>query len=88
VSNRTEYSASVEIWLELAGECVSVAQVSEHSLILRQPADLLPDQRARVILTVDGEDKIYPILIRVANGRTVEFDLCESLPDGAARARK
>jgi len=74
---QTEYSARVEIWLEINDCCLSVAQVGDGSLILRENAPVSPLQHGRIILTVDGEDSLYPIVIRGTHGRNVEFQLLD-----------
>ena len=69
------YSASVEIWLHVNDRCLSVAQVGDDSLLLRTPAEFLSaSQYGRIIVTIDGEDHAYPVVIRSCRGRLIEFD--------------
>jgi len=74
----SEYSASVALHFEVEGQVLTVAQVGDRSLLLRSPADIAPDSLGRIIVTVDGEDRIYPVIINEVLGREVRFEQVKS----------
>jgi hypothetical protein len=57
------YSSRVQIALEFNGQSFAVAQIGESSLILQEDVDVIPGSNARVLITVDGRTKAYPIII-------------------------
>jgi len=71
------HSASVEICLRVGGKSLSVAQVQEFSLILRDKCDIPAGTRAEVVINVDGEDSVYPILLH--RGISSQSELVEFL---------
>jgi len=73
---KNEYSAHVDIWLEVGGRCLDVAQVGDRSLILRDCYQLSPSQHAKIVVTVDGERRAYQVIIRRGTDRVVEFEHC------------
>jgi len=56
------YSAKVTIRLRVNGCMIPVGQVGEDRLIFDEPI-ALPEGDAEVIVTVDGRESRYPVLI-------------------------
>jgi hypothetical protein len=69
-----EFSASVALRFEVEGRVLSVSQVGDRSLLLRLPVEVAPDSEGRVIVTVDGEDRAYPVVVNSVAGREVRFE--------------
>ena len=62
-TNSRGYSSQVQIDLEFNGHAFPVAQVGEDSLILQEELDIIPGTNARLLITIDGRTKAYPIVI-------------------------
>jgi hypothetical protein len=58
------HSSQVKILLRVGATFLSVSQVGEDSLILREPCKL-HDDRGVVIVRIDGIEKEFPIVIQV-----------------------
>lgn len=54
----------MRIFLHVNGRVLRVAQVGENSLILRDVYVTEPTSDAQVIIHVDGERRVYPVLLR------------------------
>jgi hypothetical protein len=70
------YSAAVNLRLEIAGMIARVAQIGERFLILRDRLTAPPGTHANLIVTVDGDEIHYPIVLTdgiVAGSDWVDF---------------
>jgi hypothetical protein len=56
-------STAVRIRLEVSGTVLRVAQVGDDTLILRTECKLAPVEYARLIISVDGEEIVYPVAL-------------------------
>jgi hypothetical protein len=74
VIHKDGFSSAVRIFLEINGQVMRVAQVGEGSLILRDQGSVEPNAEARIIITVDHNRRVYPVVISSVNGRWVYFD--------------
>ncbi len=73
---KNEFSTEVEIWLEVADMRLSVSQVGEDMLILRESHELTPVEPAKILLTIDGEERVFPVRLQSQSGRVVTFVHC------------
>jgi hypothetical protein len=61
------YSAKVELALRIHGELFDVCQTGPDFVILRE-ARVLPAVPAELLVTVDGECDLYPIVLYGSDG--------------------
>ena len=67
-------STAVRIRLEVEGMVLRVSQVGENSLILRDVSQMWATDDAQVVISIDGEEMIYPIVLpNGINDRVVRF---------------
>ncbi len=72
------YSSQVQIRLYTGGFVLSVAQVGEDSLILREVHELKPADGI-IVVAIDGVERRFPIRVRECKDRVVRFDeFCQS----------
>jgi hypothetical protein len=57
------YSAKVELQLLVNGQFLDVAQVGPTRCVLTQPIDLPPGTEGEFVLTVDGRDRRWHVLL-------------------------
>ena len=74
VTHANGFSTQVRIKLVVDDLVLRVAQVCENSLILREVREFAPNTKASVIISVDGEEHVYPInLHEGVQGKFVTF---------------
>ncbi len=81
VIHQNGFSTAVRIVLEVGGKVLRVAQVGEHSLILKdtKPEEMAPTSNAQIIITVDGERRVHPVNLHEGiAGRVVFFENCDT----------
>jgi hypothetical protein len=81
VVHQNGFSTAVRIVLEIGEQVLRVAQVGEHSLILKdiKPALFPPTSNARIVISVDGERRVHPVqLPNGIAGRVVFFENCDT----------
>ncbi|MBI3463007.1 MAG: hypothetical protein HY000_08095 [Planctomycetes bacterium] len=57
------YSAKIDLQLLVNGQALDVAQVGPSRCVLTQPVDLPPGTEGEFILTVDGHDRRWHVLL-------------------------
>lgn len=57
------FSAEVDIRLRVSGMNLDVAQVSREFLILREASEVAPGTTGQVVVTIDGREHVYPVLL-------------------------
>lgn len=62
-SQTTGYSTKVEIQLLVAGHRLNVARIRGDQLVLRDKIDLPPTDDAKVVIRVDGEETVTPVVL-------------------------
>jgi hypothetical protein len=60
---REEHSATVDMQLEVDGHTLRVSQAGPDTLILRDKCEIDPGAAARLIITVDGKQFHYEIVL-------------------------
>lgn len=56
----TPFSASIDMWLEVAGQQVPIAQMGPNFVVLRERSEFEPGE-AVLVLVVDGQRKSWPV---------------------------
>lgn len=67
------YSASIEIYLLVAGERYNVAQVANGALILRDPRPIPPETTATLVMRVDDKEERSEVFLRDGAPNNTEF---------------
>ena len=57
------YSAQIDAYLLVNGERYAVAQVVGGALILRQPQQIAAGTPARLVIAIDGHEKVQSIVL-------------------------
>ena len=78
------HSAAVRLRLRVNGVELRVAQVGDSFLILRDQAEARPGTVADIIITVDGNQRVYPVIL--PEGIFSSSDFVEYLDLNAAPA--
>jgi len=74
VVHQNGFSTAVRITLEVDGHVLRVAQVGEDSLILRDTLFPILPVDARIVIVVDGERRVHPVILRERQGQVLLFD--------------
>jgi hypothetical protein len=78
ITHANGFSTAVRIKLVVGDAVLKVASVGETSLILRDVHEFEPNTKASVIISVDGEEHVYPINLH--EGVKDKFVTFEDLP--------
>ena len=73
------YSAAVRLRLQINGTLLRVAQVGSGFLILRDQAEAPPGTKANVIIEIDGNESIYPVVLTEGIFAGSDFVECADL---------
>jgi len=57
------FCTAVRLYLEVNGQVLNVAQVGDESLILRDAITLDAPAQAEVVVSVDGKQRKYPVML-------------------------
>jgi len=73
------YSSAVRLRLQINGTLLRVAQVGSGFLILRDQAEAPPGTKANVIIDIDGNESVYPVVLPEGIFAGSDFVECSDL---------